>query len=169
MDNNQYRRARGLAWKLASSHGFANEYPDLVHDAYISWYNKTKSDLFDEHPGTIFHVIKNICMARSVLNRFRYRHQTHSRTRVTIPSTDKPEEGSSFYIPYTLPTDNLVAEEIASKIEAVLKPKELITYYYLLQGYKPSEIAELERGYRQKINGRVTKIRNKATKILSEL
>lgn len=50
-----YRRAQNYAWKLDHGH---NDHNDILHDAFLVWYDKHGKNLFDEDYKTVFRVIK---------------------------------------------------------------------------------------------------------------
>lgn len=51
---NYYRNALSYAYKLNQK-----LYRDICHDAYLKWYNKTGTDLFEQHEGVVIKTIKN--------------------------------------------------------------------------------------------------------------
>lgn len=59
MNNVNYYKARSYAWKI--NH---DDYMDVLHDAYLSWFNKTGDNLFDEPMPRVLKVVKLTYMAR---------------------------------------------------------------------------------------------------------
>ncbi len=55
MNSKMYRRGIRYASVLTKNDNSI----DVVHDAYLNWYDKKNSDLFDQPAKTIFKVIKN--------------------------------------------------------------------------------------------------------------
>lgn len=150
--NARYREARGYAFKLTNQY-----YNDLLHDAYIIWFNKTGKNIFEQHRGVITKTIKNIWMS-----------QEHKRTtwmydrviylKTFVPITEDVQEigyapSSSDFL-----TDMFVAEDMG-RIRQMLDNRSKQVFDLMIQGYNQAEIAEKLGTYRQMTQGEVRKIK----------
>jgi len=103
---------------------------DLTHDAYVAWHNKTGNNLFDEHPRTIFSVLRNVF--RDKLKRSTW-------------SFNKEQQGSRQYVEFkdhvtsrVTPYDIMVGQQLLDRMKQTVKPSVLDLK---LEGYTNKEIA----------------------------
>ena len=122
--------------------GRLNLYPpfearDLVHDSYVAWYNKTKSNLFEESPRTIFSVVRNVF--RDKLKRSTWTYDKENQgTRQIFTFEDQ--------LSYDItPLDEVIGEEtkneLVNLIETTTPPLKDILYLRM-EGYTNKEISE---------------------------
>lgn len=148
-----YKKALSYAYKLNSK-----LYRDICHDAYLKWYNKYGTDLFEQHEGVVIKTIKNTWWTNYI-----------SPSRVMI----KGERVSKQYLPFitgdyydddlstnttTLcneitPEDEYIANELHDKIVdyaeisqmnkgATIDPILYLTIYkYALAGWSQTQIS----------------------------
>lgn len=156
MNNKNYKRASGYAFRLV---GELNR--DLLHDAYIVWFNKTSNDLFEEDPRVITQVVKNVWRNKYVQSTsYMVNGEKVSLTFCDIDSyaTDECTYAELYSNTKTTPEDIYIAKELNSNILAY-KPKitknntisyrqkatkqHLEIYLYAVQGYTRTEIADM--------------------------
>lgn len=135
---------KAVRYALKCGHG-----RDLVHDAYILWWDKHKRNIFDEKNGTVIRTIKNLI----------YREYTKS----TFMSNGKVSLKKFYDIDYLETTSHDTTDHEALLVrvgfddydtklaynEAIGKAAELTGTYrtiygYLSRGFTPTEIQEIE-------------------------
>jgi DNA-directed RNA polymerase specialized sigma24 family protein len=131
MDIKKYAQAKRFAYKLK----FVDPI-DLVHDAYITWFDKTGKDLFDEPQGRITNVIK-----------FQFKAWLHSQEWYY----NKESQGYRTFVeqieqsyPIT-PEDEFIGKELEEKMNKLILSSPDSTALILQmrkEGFKNSEIAE---------------------------
>lgn len=146
-----YYKAQGYAYKLQKK-----DYVDIVHDAYVVWFNKTNKSLFDEPSGVIARVIKNIFW--NSLNRrlWMYEGVFHSKTFYSID--EFPEQ---VFIPTSVaetPLSILITKDMHNQLGHNLKPRELQVLQHLKDGYKQIEISKILGISANNVNIRAKKI-----------
>ena len=95
MNIKAYRQACGYAYKLVTAG--RKSHLDLVHDAYIIWHNKTKKDLFDEHPAVITKTIKLIHFSSiSLRTRFVWRGEKYNRTFLELDKLNEESDSLEY-------------------------------------------------------------------------
>lgn len=156
MNNKNYKRASGYAFRLV---GELNR--DLLHDAYIVWFNKTSNDLFEEDPRVITQVVKNVWRSKYIQPMtYVSNGEKFSRTFCDIDShaTNECTYADLYNTTKITPEDIYVANELNSNILAYKPPisanntntykqnaakQHLDIYLYAVQGYTRKEIADM--------------------------
>lgn len=134
-----YWKARSYAGKLTPQN-----YRDLVHDAYIVWYNKTQRDLFTEHVGVITKTIKNIYFSSYIKNKtYSYNGVRYAKEFIPIDEDLNP------ITTYDNPIEILIRKEERLKrlvrlqqIRNDLTEKEKQVFDLTVEGYSTKEIKE---------------------------
>ena len=109
---------------------------DLLHDTYLSWFKKTGKNLFEESQWYIHKVIK-------------YEHfNSLRRNSYMINGVRQRKYNLEFNPDYmgwrsTTPEDEYIAKELETKFLSTTNDVQLEIYLYAVQGYRPSEIAQL--------------------------
>lgn len=142
MNVENYRKARSYSFKLDSE-----LYRDILHDAYLAWWNKCERDLFDEHIGTIIKTVKYTFFAHLKNNVWFYNKVNQGQRKFV------EFDENIFYA--TTPEDEYIATELLGeymelinsvpKDRAVFTGNEETTKEILtkrLNGYTNKEIAE---------------------------
>lgn len=144
-----YNRANNYAWVL-NNHLCGTTGPkDMVHDAYLRWYDKTGNDLFNEPIYRIFKIIK-----LTFLSDIRKNHRYWQYQGEELPSYT--QEFDNQKVNRVTPEDEYIQSEV--KKNCHLKVKELSeisnsrisgrksrimeVYELLEKGFKRNEIAE---------------------------
>lgn len=134
---------------------------DLVHDAYVTWFNKTGNNLFLEPEYRVMAVMGWTVRKERGKNTQMWRGEKYQRRYITLSAdTYRGDE----YEP-----DNLIPnepnqerycsyKEITSRLEA-LEGFSRLVYSYLKNGYSITEIAKAENVSIQKVFHHVKKIR----------
>lgn len=130
--NKKYNSAFRYAHAIDPAHD-----RDLLHDAYIAWFNRTGKNLFDEHDGTIRKVIK--------LERYNSirRDSYMIRGKRIRKNTSEYNDG---YIPSNSPTPEeiMIAKDIDKSIMMNFTSElQLRVYLYAVGGCGVNEIATL--------------------------
>lgn len=157
-----YWIARGYAYKLAP-----NQYRDIVHDAYLTWFNKTQKNLFNEPIGTILRVIKLTFYRTLSRNKFMWRGKIASRQVIPLSTTDyNHEEDKSISLSNQEDLfTQLQYQQDLKHFEDTLPKTQLEVMKLSITGYKPSEIAVQLNKSRQAVNGSLNHVRNKVLKL----
>lgn len=79
-----YEKAKAYAFVIDRSFDITTDHRDLLHDAYLTWYNKTGMNLFDEPLYRIFRIISNCFRTKLAKNRYTYNHQESYRIYETF-------------------------------------------------------------------------------------
>lgn len=105
---------------------------DLLHDAFLNWFNKTGKNLFEEEPGIINKTIK-------------YTHYNNIRKNSYMVNGVRHQKYHSDYIEgftgsnSTTPEDIYISKELDNLF--LSSTAQLDIYLYAVQGYRPFEIA----------------------------
>lgn len=156
MNIEYYRRGRRYAWALDKE-----LCKDIVHDAYVTWWDKYEKDLFDEHIGTIFLTIKYTFLAYLKSNVWFFRGESQGprkfeRFEDIFNSGDEEKKRLELELfnPNT-PEDEYIAAELLGEYMELIRSvpkdravftgnenttKEILTKR--LNGYTNKEIAE---------------------------
>ncbi len=133
MNKDNYFRARRYAFKCDP-----NNYKDLLHDAYLKWYDKTGRDLFDELDHTRTAVLR--WLVKGYKGRFYSNGVFHPR--VYIPVGEEIEEDMLTHITIS---DNetdaiLIDQDLNEEFEKLLTRNEKLVKCKLMKGYSYTEI-----------------------------
>lgn len=172
--NENYRKA--ISYVYIAHPAF---HRDLIHDAYIRWFDKTGKNLFEEHFNTIKAVLIHVIQAARY-NKFMYRGIEYPK--VFIPVVEVNEFGQSSikrtnaeYTPVDyrlLPDEVIIGNQLLTRVNELLIESERDIVNKLLSGHTYIEI--FSKGGRSpalaSYYGIKTKalIKKKLTKILSE-
>jgi len=85
MNWRKYYQARSYAYWLSP-----NEYLDIVHNAWLAWYDKKKTDLFEEDFRLISRVVKLKFLASLQQNMFHYQGNRYPRQFRSVSADDSP-------------------------------------------------------------------------------
>ena len=144
MNTTNYNKAVRYALKLKY-----NDHLDLVHDAYLRWYEKEGEDLFDKPLGRILRVVKLTFL--DFLKRGKYQtgpkgNQNGTSGKFVVPK----ETGRRQFISYNehvavavTPEDIMIADELDTVLQMTDSKIQLDIYLLAVQGFRPYEIAEL--------------------------
>jgi DNA-binding CsgD family transcriptional regulator len=146
-----YYEARGYAWKLNP-----NNYLDIVHDAYIIWYNRTGNDLFEEHRGRVSQTVKFVFLNQHGAKRFMYRGQYYRKT-YTESSWLYSDEDSPENV-YLRQEEQDYQDSIIDRIAANLTPIRAEIFALLREGYNQRQISKKLGVNPQNIQYHVTQI-----------
>ena len=146
MNLENYRLGQRYAWTLAEK----KDSGDILHDAYLTWYDKKGVNLFDEHPGTVFRVIKYTFLDSLKKNHKYWNYEGQRYTTNCVDFADQicnsrtPEDE---YISQELKKNcqkivQQLSERSNSRINGV-KSKLAEVYELMLSGYKNFEISEI--------------------------
>lgn len=130
--SNTYIKARRYATKCGRG-------LDLVHDAYIVWWDKTKQNLFDEPIGTVIRVMKNV-MFNQYQKQYQYRVDGSLQIRVFQPIEHASHIGLN-----APPDDAILLNEVLTYMNNSGGTRRAY-YDWFKRGYNDYEIAEIE-GY----------------------
>lgn len=129
MDIKKYKRAGRYANKVA-----ADKYLDILHDAYLHWYKYKQSDLFDQDINLICTIVKNVY--KNQRNKeFIYQKDGVKYTREFVEITPKDSVENTI-------EENLHVDQAIDLLNKHLKPKQKLTFFYSLLGYKRKDIAK---------------------------
>lgn len=144
-----YRKARRYALKLGGG-------LDLVHDAFVLWWDKTKKSLFDEPNGKMLRIIKNTYYRQWDSTRFQQDGVRHPKFFGNIDYLLDSASGMDYHYGSKHDLDRLVLKmgfddfdikmrynEVTAR-GAKLKGTYGTVYRYLARGFTPTEIEEIE-------------------------
>lgn len=147
MDNKAYKRALGYAFRLNGE-----LYRDIVHDSYITWFNKTGDNLFDQHPQVITQVIKRTWQTKYVQpSRFMYKGVFYSKKQIRMddifsfdPITKDVVVNSDIYNSTRVtPEDEYIATELETHVSEFSATLKLDVFLYAVQGYDQKTVAKM--------------------------
>jgi DNA-binding NarL/FixJ family response regulator len=155
----QYVKAQGYAFK-ASPHN----YKDLVHDAYVLWYDKTGENLFEKGNGTVISVVKNVIRESWNRRYFIYEGEKHLRSSV---SKDSFEDDYSIFEDWENPHKDLEFKELQSRLVDGLSPRAQQVLQGISEGYKKHEIGKALGISHTTLSGEVKKINNRLNTLIN--
>lgn len=133
----EYKRKYYDAWGYAFKVSKGKDYKDLVHDAYLRWYNKTGQDLFLEHRGTIARVIHYIWLGWIKKNQVMIHGEMYTKVHKSKDEEDGPEQ-----ISRVTPEDILIHKEQSQYKSVSESPYHQEVVRLLMLGYSHKEITE---------------------------
>lgn len=153
MLRNRYHELRSYCWYLVGEYK-----TDLLHDAYLYWWEKKKKNLFDEPRGVASQVIRNVFGNQLQHKYYMLRGVKYLRNFV---STSPDEFGNELLLTTENPHD-------------ILEQKELLTVIgqdigMILDGYSQVEIARSKGVTPQAVNYHITKNKKKIMSVLNPI
>lgn len=115
---------------------------DIVHDAYLLWYDQTGKDLFDEPPRLVTAIVKTAIRRTYSASRKVYQWNLEKHHRVWIPIKEDPTHEGEGYTPSTVMVDSVDLERTKKLLKKVLSPKQKDILKYVQLGYTGTEIAK---------------------------
>ena len=118
-------------------------YTDIVHDAYVLWFNKTGDNLFEQHRGVISNVIKNLIWSEWGRRQYMWRGEVYQRTKIQI--NDNNEEEGIQFVPITkeTPEDIYMNREEFERLRRNLTLEEKHILLDYMSGYSKAHVASL--------------------------
>ena len=113
---------------------------DLVHDAWLKWYDKQGTDLFLESERTVMGVIKRVHWNQFNKNGYTSKGTKHSKR---VVSWNYEHGGTKTPIDVADPEEILIGKELDASILANSPELQIEVYKLVLQGYTGIEIAGL--------------------------
>lgn len=157
-----YDTARGYAFKLDSK-----DYKDIVHDAYLRWFDKTGNNLFNEPRSTITNVVKYVWLEK-LRKRNQYIKNGEKHIRRFVETLTEHEEDFHGYVPFV---DNfeadLIIDDIINNIKNFISERGEHILDMLYLQYNQSEIAKEFNVSHTTINNEVIKIKSVANKMIN--
>ena len=115
-------------------------YRDILHDAYLNWFDKTGTDLFDEPEHRMMRIIKNTWKGYYIAKN----KVINQKSRwINYCDKDTAKRTEAYYATDVTPEDVMMAQELDDAQMATDSEVQLQIYLYAVQGYKPFEIAIL--------------------------
>lgn len=96
MNKKAYKEAKDYTYFLDSKN-----YKDIVHDAWLKWFEKTGKDLFSEDRPLITRVIKNVIGTGLSTRKFMWRGKIYNKRYFEIWEDIKFEEDQHTFAGYT--------------------------------------------------------------------
>lgn len=165
-----YRKALNYAHKLDY-----DNHMDLVHDAYVEWWNKTQTNLFECHEGVVIQTVKNIHRSNYTRSTFMWRGVVYNKMILSYNKYDEDQSNPDLLIEVKYkhhdkidPCSILIADDLESQLTDSLNDEQKEIYNAMKEGYVPSEIAKDRGTYRQQINYKVRAIASKFSTINGE-
>lgn len=170
MNVGMYNRANNYAWVLNSADKGTQTNKDVLHDAYLSWYDKTGNNLFDEPPFRVFRVIK-ITFLKSLQKNHKFWFFNNEKFKTTFYEWNEWEFNNNKVTPedeYILSEVkkncqekvNKLVEISSSRTKGVNKTKLGDAYSLFVDGYSPAEIAKKLHITKRGINKYSNQIKN---------
>jgi DNA-directed RNA polymerase specialized sigma24 family protein len=128
--NTLYQKALRYAMKCNPA-----VYRDIVHDAYVTWFNKTNSNLFDQPEGTVIKVVKYTHLKQTERNKYMSGGKWYPRVFQEF------EE----YMRYNkiTPEDEYIASELEMHMIEFSAKQKLDVFLYAVQGLDQVTVAAM--------------------------
>lgn len=158
-----YNRLRSYCYVLKGEN-----YMDLLHDAYLAWYDKTGKNLFEEPNYTGTKVIRNIMLSQNQKNYFMWRGEKYRKE--FIPSVSEiGNQGRMSEVAYksrvavsrVTPLDEAIGEDMAHLISP--------DFGMVLAGHTQAEIASLTGKSQQLVHYHLKKTKNKLSQYINPI
>lgn len=133
-------------------------YKDIVHDSYIIWYDKTKTNLFEEHERTVMSVVKKVWWGKYIA---KAKHQYKGEVKVREMALF--EEETSFHRNNITPEDIYIAKEFEEQLLNTSSVTLLEIYKLAVQGWNQMQIAIILGESPQFVNNYFKKMRYQYT------
>jgi len=159
MDKKNYQQAIRYAIKMSDNY----HSKDLVHDAFLRWYNKTGNDLFDQPLGTILRVVKNVKRSEYSSKGFMFDGVVYPKTFIPL---DDPEQNFQLTTERS-PEYMLLSKEIFEQVQKGLSEFDHKTFTSMVEGYLIKEITELQNRSGVTMTASVKRIKAQINKVLS--
>jgi len=159
MNKKNYQQAVRYAMKIQDQY----HSKDLVHDAYIRWFNKTGQNLFDQPEGRILRVVKYTWKSQYSSQGFMYDGVIYPKTYKRL---DDPEE------PFSLSSDNtpeqvFLSKEVFNQVYAGLSEFDSQTFTNMIEGYLIKEMQEIQNTHNVAMTASVKRIKNRINQVIS--
>lgn len=154
-----YNRLRSYCWHLKGEH-----YMDLLHDAYLKWYDKTGKNLFEEPNYTGAKVIRNIMLSQNQKNYYMWRGENYHKEFIGAVSDMVPDAPNHRYrvaVSRVTPLDEAIGEDMAHLISP--------DFGMVLAGYTQAEIATLTGKSQQLVNYHLQKTKKKLSQYINPI
>lgn len=138
---------------------------DIVHDAYLQWYDKTGKDLFDEDAILVMSMVKYAIRRHYQKSRptFMWRGEFYPRTHIPV-STDF---ATGCYTP-SIESDQegLIDNQINNlRLSLKLTTNEKVIFVHIKQGFSQTEVSKKLKNSVQAVHAALCQIRVKAIKL----
>lgn len=114
---------------------------DIVHDAYLLWYDQTGKDLFDEPPRLVTAIVKTALRRTYSASKRVYQWNLEKHHRVWIPIKEDPTYEGEGYTPVSVMVDSMDADRFRKKLSRILTSKQKDVLKHITLGYTATEIA----------------------------
>jgi len=94
-----YMNMNAIMYKKAQSYAYKcrpDEYKDLVHDAWVVWWDKKGEDLFDQDERLVMRVLKYIVLSRSQKDYFVENGERHHKLFINVEKLTGTSYDSEF-------------------------------------------------------------------------
>lgn len=135
---------------------------DLVHDAYIRWFNKTGNNLFLEREGTVMATMKWTIKAHRGQDTRMYFGKNISKRQYTPLITDNTEANNEFLVGREPNQIEYCSYNETMELFDKLSGSSKIVFDYLVAGYTPVEIKEMDGTSCERVRWHVNKFRKMA-------
>lgn len=152
-----YAQLSGYCWKLTGE-----LYRDLLHDAYLEWYKKTGTNLFEQPNRLGTKVIRHILMNEQRSRRYMWKGGLYPKIFCEAVAEKKPMELG--YAPRT----NVTPHDHAYW-ETDIKPEIGYEFGMVLDGYSQLEIANITGKSPQLISYHIRKNKKKLIQLLNPI
>lgn len=156
MNKQEYRKAKRYAHKVTSSRD-----NDLVHDAYLVWFNKTGRDLFDEPNATIVSVVKNLHLKSFQTHSFMWRGEIYGKKYERLDDTESNFALENIVTPESI----LLSKEQFEILNANLSEFDKRTLQLITDGYLLKEIEGIQERSNPTITASVKRIKKQVAKL----
>ena len=149
METKMYQKALRYAAKCRRDN---ETHRDLVHDAWLKWYDKNGTDLFLEPESTVMAVIKRVYWNQLNKEGYMVKGVKHSKRVVSwvYPegyeaegSNEMLRRGTQAPLDIANPEEILIAKELDIEIISKSPVLQIEVYKLVVQGYKGVEIAKI--------------------------
>lgn len=163
MNTHEYRRACSYARRLT------NDYRDIVHDAYLDYFKRTKQDLFDAPNRTIVVTVRNHYYNSIRKNRFMYEGEYHQKRTYSLSETDVNAIDTE--VKFNLYSTSFMSEIVINdEVEQVCKrltPVQVDVFQQLVQGYTIQDIAKNKNVNQSSVRKSVEYIKERGQKVIT--
>lgn len=163
-----YQKAKRYALTYLSNTGTVDTtmaHTDLVHNAYLYWFENKNENLFTKPFGQIARIIKNVQANHYQKSTWCWKGQTaHKSFSTSLVTEERTQDDILHQWGFEFPEQDVESEDIITQMRAKLRPIDNRILDYKVAGYKPKEIEELEN----RSSTIVTKSLNRIKKVMKE-